>query len=398
MVKDPVASSSAEYIALHAANKIQHYLHDEERIQEFVRNMLDDMDISFPKAIGQSASCMPLGFSVGELNFGLKNNKLILRSIDSLEHEYISFRGKKGVITEVIYNNNQKVNIPYFKVIHCVRGYVSDFDNPFGVPQMKAALPYIKAKNTFLTNMIIASRYFTTGIIYAKIDSSKDVFLKELNSNLEHQNKAKVVSKAEAIAKQLNNLDRTNTIIADISDDIGSVQINDGSQFWNFALDKMDRYIQKAFSITDGIAQGQALPQTATYVNNMFSITDSSIFAFMQQFERQLIQKAIKPVILANFGRQKNYGRFSFEPTNPQKEAEKFQQLMSAAGYGLVDANDFEVKNLVRKFLGLSPINAKIEASKAQEVALQQQLLQQIQGTENPETPPVESPETEGEY
>jgi hypothetical protein len=85
MRKEPVTRMCCDIKALLCAQRIKHFIHDNEAIEDFIRNMLLDMDISFERVVGQLASAMPLGFSCAEIIMAQKNRKAIVKSIDCLD-------------------------------------------------------------------------------------------------------------------------------------------------------------------------------------------------------------------------------------------------------------------------------------------------------------------------
>lgn len=382
MRKEPVTRMCCDIKALLCSQRIKHFIHENQAIEDFIRNMLLDMDISFERVIGQLASAMPLGFSCAEIIMAQKNRKAVVKSIDCLDQENISFKGKRGIISRVVYRQDKDVEIPYWKVLHITRGYTADNDDPFGVPEMLAALPYIKAKIAFYSNMMVAANKLTTGILVASIDNSKEVLIRDSNG------KTRKVDKATAIMDQMRNIESMPMMVIGKDDNINSIPLNNGAQFWLPALDKLDKDIKKSFCVADHIVDGlQNLPQTATAVNSMFSITDSTIYAFIQSMERELINKIVKPIVILNFGEQSNYGRFDIEPVNPEKDTVRFNNLLQAMGYGAVDVQDYEVKNLINKFLGLPLTNKEKDLATLYHKAAMQQLEAQLTPQAEPESP-----------
>lgn len=381
--KEPVSRMCCDIKALLCAQRLKHYIHDNKEIETFVRNMIDDMDVSFDRVVGQLASAMPLGFSTAEIIFSQnKNKKAIVKSIDVLDHEKISFKGKKGIITHVVYNDDRSISIPYWKTIHITRGYSTDFDDPFGVPEMKAALPYIKAKMTFYSNMMVASHKLATGLLIFSLDNSKEVKI------IDSKGRARKVDKSTAVQEQVKNIDNMPVVLLGKDDTVQNIPLNSGMDLWLPGIDKFNSDIKKAFSVADHIVDGiQNLPQTATAINSMFSVTDSTIYAFIQSVNRELINKIVKPVVQWNFGEQSNYGKFDIEPVNPDKDTVQFNNLLQAIGYGAVDVNSYEVKNKINEFLGLSDTNKEKEIQALYQQAMMQQIQSQVMPQEAPEQP-----------
>jgi hypothetical protein len=310
MKKEPVARACAELKSLRISTAIGDYIHPEKRIQDFIREMLSRSESNLDKVYGQLGSACPLGFSVAEIEFGYYQKYVVLKSLDVLDHRYITFRGYKGNIYDIKYRNINEVSIPYKKAIHVVNGYATDFDDPYGNPEMYAALPYIKAKLSFLSNMVVAGKNLATGILIGKT-TDKMVNLYDSNGKpLNPPSKPSVQVLGQAFEKLSDN----NYIVTDIENEIFSVSLPDGANFWMPGLQLLDKYIMRSFAIPDLVfSEGtNVLTKSATLAGKHYSLMDSTINAVVTNIRNELVHKVITPIIKANFGeQQKGYGHFS---------------------------------------------------------------------------------------
>ena len=375
--KEPVTKACCELKALRAASLLGQFVHEDEKIQNFVRDNLDD--INFMKIVGQLSSAMPLGFSCAEIEFGLdwngKGKKTIIKGIDVLDHKRISFRGNKGSIIEMTYVDITKKYIPYTKIIHLTNGLITDFDEAFGTPEIFAALPYITAKLSILNNMVVAGKNNATGIWIGK---TTDRPIKIYDKDGKEQ--PKTSRSSVHLADQLSNLQNFSYLVTDIENDIMPTQIGDGSQFWIPALQYLDKMIMRSFNVPDLVfSEGTGiLSKTATLAGKHLSVMDNTIKAMTQQLKFELIEKAIKPVIWANFGHQNSWGDFVVsKELDETQEATQLQNLMSAISYGILAGDDPDVQNQIRKMLSL-PTKSKdeIEKQKMEQAQLQAQIAQ----------------------
>ena len=208
--REPIARQSIELKSMRAAMMFGEYEHTDKNIQKFIREMLNEIDLSFHKFVGQMASAMPYGFSCAEIEFQCRprDKKWIVKGFVVLDQRRVSFKGGKGRIEYVIYRDRTRKYVPYSKTLHVVGGVGVDIDNePFGHPESKSALPYIKFKNSILSDMLVAGKNLATGILVGKVNSTKPVTVynrdgKKANSN----GQAKVLPAAEALARQFKSL------------------------------------------------------------------------------------------------------------------------------------------------------------------------------------------------
>ena len=85
---------------------------------------------------------------------------------------------------------------------------------------------------------------------------------------------------------------------------------------------------------------------------------DSQIEDLVNDLRDQLIEKVVKPLLVANFGSrfEDNPGRFESDKfLDPSMTSMRVSNLTLAMGQGYIDANDLEANNRLREDLGLSP-------------------------------------------
>ncbi len=364
--REPIARQSIELKAMRAAMMFGEFEHTNKHIQKFVREMLDEIDLSFHKFVGQMASAMPYGFATSEIEFQYRprDGAWIVKGFVVLDPRRTSFKGGKGRIEYTIYRDRTRKYVPYYKTLHIVGGVGVDIDNePFGHPEAKSALPYIKFKNSILSDMLVAGKNLATGILVGKVNSTKPVTVYNRDGKKNTSNgQATVLPAAEAMARQMENLENNSFIVTDAENDVYSVQVGDGSQFWNYSLSIVDKYIRAAFAVPEMIftENSTVLSGAASLQNQQSNIMDATILSIVKQLQDQLIEKAIRPVIIANFGTQNNYGKFGkVDNGDPNMELNKLGQLISATSMGIFSSDDIEVQNKLRETLGLPPINIK---------------------------------------
>lgn len=385
--REPIARQSIELKAMRAAMMFGEYENTDKKIQKWIRDMLHEIDGSFSKFVGQMAAAMPYGFATAEIEFQYRpsDRKWILKGFVVLDQRRVSFKGGKGRIEYLIYRDRTRKYVPYSKVVHVVGGVGVDIDNePFGHPEAKSALPYIKFKNSILSDMLVAGKNLATGIIVGKVNSTKPVTLYNRDGSKQQpttSGQGKTIPSAEAMARQLENLENNSFVVTDVENDVYSVQVGDGSQFWNYSLSIVDKYIRAAFAVPEMIFSENStiLSGAASLQNQQSNIMDATILAVVKQLQDQIIEKIIRPLIKANFGEQTDYGKFGkSREEDANTKLNKLGQLISATSMGIMSSDDIEVQNKLRDEFGLPPVNMKEKMEQLQlQMAIQNYQNQQ---------------------
>lgn len=378
---DPVAKICVEMKAQRATVSMGEYSHKNKEIQEFIRSNISNMEGTLNDVVGRMCSSMPLGFAVGEIVF--KNKALpfaktkfswVLDRINVLDPRHISFRGTEGSVTEIRYSDGSKeVMIPYDKVIHIVNGLTTSFNEGllYGSPEMKRAYPFIRLKQLIFAEMGVSAKTLATGILVGKTDSERRVTMygRDRKPITDAGGNAVTVSAVESLAHQLSGLENNSQIVTDKLNDIMALQVPAGEQFWNLALTLVNAQIMRAFGVPElAFSEGSAsfTSGMATLSQKQITLLDSSIEAVVTRLKDVLIEKVIRPLIIWNFGAQKDYGEFSVETVNdPQSDSLIIGNLISAISMQILSASDPDVINALRERLHLPLVSREQIAMQA---------------------------------
>lgn len=388
--KDNTALRCVNLKALRSANSFGLYTHPNKQIQEFIRNMLADLPTPLDRTVGQlSGGTTTYGFTVAELEFGIKNCQLFLRSVDILNRDYVGFRGRKGFIVDVTYVDRTKKYLPYWKVLHLTNEFATGEDDPFGVPEAKSALPFIKLKMAAYSTLSVAMGLYSTGIPIFKVNDGSKVTLRDELGNLKGK---QVVEASQAYLEQWRNLENNKFVVMSKQDELQPFQVGDASQLWTTALPNIDNQIRNAFGIPQIIFENPtALTGAANFISKQTNILDISITTVVDQLKHQIITKAIKPILQENFKEYEEYGSFEVEDTaDPTVELQKLGQLYTAISMGIFNPNDIDVQNKVRGILDIPKLTKdeqiKLIQEQTQLQMLQQQMMKPSIDSEDPDS------------
>jgi len=383
---DPVVKACVDIKCLRASNTFGIYQHTKPEITEFMQSMFGNMRDTLKKNVGELAICSALGFSVAEINFKIDKMYLVLESIYALDLEKVKFKGSKGNIEHVLYSdaNKSDIHIPYKKVIHVTNSSSTTFNDPFGSAECKRAYKYHQAKIAILNDMILSGRNLATGILVGYVDSNitTHTTVTDAYGNPLIGNDGKPIRKnaAQALFEKLIALENHSVLVTDKNNQITPMSVPDGGQFWNNALQQLDKYIMRSFGVpTLVFEEGSGALGVATLSVKQSTLLDATVEVIVNQIQDQIIEKVCKPIIQWNFGKQKDYGKFTIDSSSdPGVEMQQLQNIYTAISMGIFSADDPVINNRIRGFLGLPLQTEKeIEEAKALKQIEQQAQMQQ---------------------
>lgn len=385
--KDPIAKACVDVKCLRAANTFGTYQHSKPEITDFLQDMFGNMRDTLKKSVAELAIAPALGFSVAEINFRMdKQGYLKLESIYPLSLDKVKFKGAKGYIEYVLYNDRHKSNIhiPYKKVIHVTNSAATTFNDPFGYAEASAAYQFFKAKIAVQADMIVSTKNLATGILVGKVDSAATINATVTdaygNTLTGRDGQPLRRNAAQVMYDKLSNIENNAIIVTDKANEISALSVPDGSPSWNFALTDFDKRIHRAFGVPQLIfEEGSGSIGVATLSVKQSTLLDANIEVVVNQIQDQIIEKICKPIIINNFGKQKDYGKFTIDSSSdPGVEMQQLQNIFTAVSMGILSADDPVINNRIRGILGL-PLQTEqeIEEAKALKQIEQQSQMQQ---------------------
>lgn len=417
--RDPIVSQCCSFKSLRAVQSFGDYTHTKKEIEIFVNSNLNTLKKSFKRTLFKLISSVILyGFAFAEFTFSSKvrgyQGQWRLASINVLNPEkIIKLSGRNGYIEYIEYDNgNGKiVKIPYKKCLHVTNnsGATYEEDSVWGIGDGIAALNYYKLKRVVLTQLALAAKNNSTGIVHVKVPNTGRTILVDgkMQPLKDGSGKPIEVTKQIALNYQLQDLYKKDFIVTDIDVEMDRIQVQNNEQFWEYVLNYIDRSIQRAFGIPIGIFDsGTQGVQNVGLSQNFKSVFDNTIVSLTNLLKEELINKIIKRLLFFHFPfdwYKDNYGEFSFDmDEDPTVANQTLSTISSLVASGLLDQNDPEIIALMRKKLGLPAMTevakqdklddgmtAKIQKEIQNQLQLVQ-LQQQLQMAQNPPPPPTD--------
>ncbi|RCJ41167.1 hypothetical protein A6769_38695 [Nostoc punctiforme NIES-2108] len=339
-----------------------------QTIQEWMRGNFDSMKGSLPavvrKMIKQAYS---LGTSCGGIRWYKRKTSLgsewRLKSIPVLNPLRYSFAGVKGRVDRIIYRplHDSSKAIPYAKLLHIYSPSLEEPEDPRGDPAAASALPFYKSRQIMYKQWTQAGQRQATGFTIIKAPSEKTVTI--LGSNgLPLRNDDGTIKTQPALyaaVSSAKNIENGSVFGTDKENDVINVPGGGGEGFFNLSLTHYEKMIFYAYGVPSTIFNDTASGIGNSGINAGHRlILDTQIEDIVNDLRDELLEKIVRPLLMANFGPkfEDNLGEFKSDKfLDPSLAATRVSNLTIAMSSGTIDANDLEATNRLREDLGLSP-------------------------------------------
>lgn len=392
--KDPVASRCVTLKALRAVQRFGNYTQAHKECQDFIQSNLNTLNYSFKRILFdaivvtlQVGACF-IEFTTTPNATGYKN-QWRLKSLNILDPEKIQkVVVRNGTISELVYDNGggNIVKIPYNKCVHIVNNNSCRLNHRavFGVSEGAIALKYTKLKKYVLTQLALATKSQSQGILHATTpNNGRTILVDSKMQPILENGKPKELTKQAALCYQLQDLHKKDYIVTGPDVSISAIQIKSDWQFWEYVLKFIDRAIEQSYGIPVGIFDSGLSSLANTGLSGNFkSVFDSTINSLVELVKEEIINKVVKKLLIYNFPPEyykDGYGDFSFDNDDDQDTINsRLSTIASLAASGLLDANDPDILSLIKKNLGLPVLDNKdkMESLQRQEQIKHQEDLQ----------------------
>jgi hypothetical protein len=339
-------------------------------IQEWTRGNFESMKGSLIDVVGKiMRQVYSVGFGSGEIVWEKKSNYLSsewrLRKIKILNPLKYSFAGSMGEVDRVIYRSRglSPFAIPYSKLIHVYSPSTDEPEDPTGEASSALAFPFFKARQLMFMQWTTAGQRQATGFIVVKTPSEKTVPVYSKDGQIEKNSdgSAKTQSSAQAAANSAKQIENGCVWVTDKENDVIPIVTGAGEGFFNTALTYYQKMIFYCYGIPSTIFDDTASGIGNAGINAGHKlILDAQIEATVQTLRDQLLEKVVRPLLLANFGTrfEDNLGEFKSEKfLDPMQASSRVNNLTLALTNGIIDNTDLEAVNRLREDLGISSIS-----------------------------------------
>lgn len=377
MLKEcPINRVAVSIIALMTLTEFGEYHHSDTQtyytpngyttVQDWVRSNFETMKGSLPTIIARIIKqAYSLGCSCSEIIWTTHKGEWRLYKIKILNPLKYNFKKKANQIEGITFHTTQKT-IPYQKLIHIYSASIEEPDDaPEGDPQAARAYPYFHSRQEFFKQWSIAGRRQATGLLVVQAPGDRMVAIlnekgepiKKDDGSIKTQN---AIYATVAAAKATEN---GSVLGTDINHKVSQIPSNAGERFFEHALQYYQKMIFYAYGIPSTIFDDTASGIGNAGINEGHRmILDSQIKAIVASIRDEILEKVIRPLLIANFGNkfEENLGEFKVEKElDPAAANSRILNLSLAISNGIISTKDIEAVNKLREDLGLTALSAE---------------------------------------
>lgn len=371
-------------------------------IEEWVNTNFETMQGSLYDALFKLLrQCYGLGCGTAEIVF--TNNQRgfgrqwRLKKIKVLSRKRYQFAGFAGEWDRIIYKGSKKeFPISRRKLLHTYLPDLEEPEDPRGDTPSIRAYPFWKARALAYKSWAGGLKRHATGTWLLKGDSNETVTKFDANGNQARKADG-TIDTEPAIYRHVREVKKAEdgaviglpkTIDAQF---FASTSSGGMSADFNMALQDYKSNVLWAYGIPKTIFDEGSSALGASLNAGHRIILDIQSESMVMRLRDQLLEQLVRPLLVANFGigEQDELGSFeSQEFLPPEMRGTLVSNITQATMSSLLDANDIEVQNSVRKACGISEISAEqhdrlqVEKLMAQAEAARQQQEQQNQPPE----------------
>lgn len=358
-----VLGSLLEIETLLAYKELGEYHHENEAIQDFIRGNFEQMKGSLGHSFAEMYQCTKgLGYNSSEIATAQVEGEWVLDSLLAINPTLYQFQGKLGEVTELIYNGEEEIIIPYDRVIHTVSGLGLSFSNPYGIATCKRALAPWRAWKIFNAQMLIAGQRNATPITVGYADSNDRVAILDITGQPivnTATGEISTIPAPQALANQLVQLENNAVVTTDLKNKIEALNVQTNGAFFFEAIALCEEMMLKAFNVPNTVLSTASNGTGDSNLNEGHrEVWMMSIRGLVSQISEAILEQLVRPLIFWNFGEQEDYGEFR---KNVDEEGDRLE-LLSAIGQIMggqaLSQADIEWQNRLRELAGIPPIDS----------------------------------------
>jgi hypothetical protein len=321
---DNITGLAYESLTLLIIGLIGSYNHEDQKIQDYINDMLQNMDNLKKSGMGQSmidvwedcCSYVPYGFVYAQPIYAIVGGEPILKEMIFLEQELTQFEGTKRQIKNVTYRGFTDHVIPYESGFHLINNKnVIVGNNPYGVRQGEKALYDWDVYKIFQGAYAVLGQKQATKFIAGFTDTAASL------DDDDDPNTPQVERKEnnEMMLETLEGIGNSSVGVFDIEDRVEVVDQTSDGKFFENGFHMLDTRRFRSFyhpsTIFNTALNGTGDSGLAEQQNqNMMRIVQSKAEYIAQTFIRQVI----RPLLIFKFGEQSDYGRIAILGQDPK--------------------------------------------------------------------------------
>jgi hypothetical protein len=336
--EDETIGTGLDYLSGRVLSKIGAYVHEDERIKEFVDDCIENIHGTMKQSRKSVIyNAFGFGYGVGEYTVTPHEGQWRLSSLSVYDPLSLSFIPKKredgsytiGTVVQKV-SGSEDIKIPADKCLIFTNGNSS---TPYGNPLLRRCYRWWIFKKAIPLLWSISLERFGTPIMYGKANTPATV---------------------DAMAEAFENLASKAYLITDINSEISAIAGLTGGGEFAVADELCDKKIYRAMYLPSLLASGENGGSYALGGIHL-ELFDYQTTTYAEEYKEIELEQLWRPLIEFNFGPQDDYGDFVINDSMPIDEKLKMASLATAlAATGMLEPKDD--MNVFREALGLKKL------------------------------------------
>jgi hypothetical protein len=336
--EDETIGTGLDYLSGRVLSKIGTYVHQDERIKEFVDDCIENIHGTMKQSRKSLIyNAFGFGYGVGEYTVTPHEGQWRLSSLSVYDPLSLSFIPKKredgsytiGTVVQKV-SGSEDIKIPAEKCVIFTNGNSS---TPYGNPLLRRCYRWWIFKKAIPLLWSVSLERFGTPILYGKANTPALV---------EHMSEA------------FENLASKAYLITDTSSDISAIQGLTGGGEFAVADELCDKKIYRALYLPSLLASGENGGSYALGGIHL-ELFDYQTTTYAEEYKEIELEQLWRPLIEFNFGPQDDYGDFTINDSMPMDEKLKMASLATAlSSSGMLEPKDD--MNVFREAFGLKKL------------------------------------------
>jgi hypothetical protein len=339
--------------------QVGEYTHEDENIQNEVRDAIAYMDGSLNDKLASILNFDVFGYSFTEKAYAVRGGMATFSTLRTLDPRKYYFEGAIGNIRSVQYQGGGKsAAIPYANGIHLVNESDLAFDSPYGVSLCETAYRYWELEQLVWGCIAVAAQRQATPILALKTDSQAFTPLlggdglpvRDLETGQDIQ-----IPLRTAAMQTLEQVGNSGAMVLDRLDDLIAVNQQTDGKFFQDLINSLRQARLESF----------LTPPTVVGMSNS-GVGDSNLNQGHTQFFESmcrakakyvgeiLIEQWVRPLLQWNHGELDHYGCF---PVHQPRDGEAIALLGAISGAvrdGVFTATDEAVLMRAKSLAGIN--------------------------------------------
>ncbi len=328
MLKDETVSAAILYLTNAVLGFIGEYSHPDEKIAEFVRNNLENLDRDLSLIFHELLkNAFAYGWSAGEQVWRIEDGKILLDRIPVYDSYYLTLVAKDGELVEIKQQIRDKTaEIPLEKAIVFRVG-----NGVYGESFLRRVYRPWSIKKAFIKNWAIGVERFAMPTVWGRTP----------NVRVKDESGAETTS-VKLLNKALANIHTQTSIATDDRTEISFLQPSIGGQHFSevfkTAIEHLNVMIFRNFGLPNlllGNTNQAGAYALGTVHYKMFQNVARNL---ADQLAKEFIDQVIYRLIVFNFGEQESYGEFTIsDEPNPEERAQNAKVILDLINAGVLD-------------------------------------------------------------